>query len=149
MINRHSRHVVFGCLFALAACSSNSYNGGLGNGAQPCNPGTAVQDAQPLPNQTGVSTTIGQIIIVANGNANILNTNPSAWIITLQTPTGLINGGTLNAVPFPNGPHPYPSDFYYASNIPTLNFNQTYTVFLGRTDGSCSAISIGSFATQP
>jgi hypothetical protein len=148
VIIRLSRTIVFGC-FALAACSSNSYNGGLGNGAQPCNPGTAVQDAQPLPNQTGVSTTIGQIIIVANGNANILNTNPSAWIITLQTPTGLINGGTLNAVPFPNGPHPYPSDFYYASNIPTLNFNQTYTVFLGRTDGSCSAISIGSFATQP
>ncbi|MBV9149375.1 MAG: hypothetical protein JO024_05895 [Candidatus Eremiobacteraeota bacterium] len=100
-----------------------------------------------MPNQTGVSTTIGQIIIVANGSANILNANPQAWIITLQATSGPINGSTLNAVPFPNGPHPYPSDFYYASNVPTLNPGQNYTVFLSRIDGTCSAIAIGSFST--
>jgi len=148
VIIRLSRALVFGCVFVLAACSGNGTNGGpFGNGPQACNPGTAVSDAQPSPNQTGVSTTIGQIIIVANGSANILNANPSVWIITLQANSGPINGSTLTPVPFPNGPHPYPSDFYYASNIPTLNAGQVYTVFLGRTDGTCSAIAVGSFST--
>ena len=137
--------------FALAACSGSG-NGTagnpFGNGPAACDPGTAVSDAQPRPNQSGVSITVGQIIIVANGSANTLHDNPTIWTITLADNLGgIITGTTLNPVPFPNGPHPYPSDFYYASNIPTLNPGRSYTVFLTRTDGTCSAVGVGSFST--
>jgi len=140
---------VIALLLGLAACSGNGTGGGiLGGGPQPCNPGTSVQLAQPLPGQTGVSTTIGQIIIVANGSANTLHDNPSVWTITLNDNFGgFIVGSTLNPVPFPQGPHPYPSDFYYASNIPTLNAGHGYTVLMSRTDGTCSAVAVGTFST--
>jgi hypothetical protein len=137
-------------MLALAACSGGGgYGGGIGNGPQACQPGTAVQLAQPLPNQTGVPVTIGQIIIVANGSTNTLHDNPSVWLVTLSDTAGdaPIFGSALNPVPDPNGPHPFPSDFYYASNVTTLNSARNYNVFLGRTDGTCQAIQVGSFST--
>ncbi|MBV8726444.1 MAG: hypothetical protein JO233_01555 [Candidatus Eremiobacteraeota bacterium] len=144
-----SRALALGCLFVLGACSGNGVGTGpFGNGPQPCNPGTQVTLAQPYPpGQTGVPTTIGQIIIVANGSTNTLHDNPSVWTVILNSTSGLTNGSVLNPVPFPNGPHPYPSDFYYAANIPTLTPGVTYTVFLTRTDGTCQAANVGSFST--
>ncbi len=150
-IRMFARPLSVAAFAVLAACSGNGYNGGvLGNGTQPCNPGTSVTIAQPYPSgATGVSTTIGQIIIVANGSTNTLHDNPSVWAIILNdTSAGaLINGSTMNAVAFPQGPHPYPSDFYYGSNIPTLNAGHNYTALLTRTDGTCSAVAVGSFST--
>ena len=143
------RTVGITALFALAACSGNGTGGGIfGNGPQPCNPGTQVTIAQPYPSGvTGVPTTIGQIIIVANGSTNTLHDNPSVWAIVLNSNISVITGSNLNPVPFPSGPHPYPSDFYYASNVPTLAAGTTYNVLLTRTDGTCSAISVGTFST--
>lgn len=138
------------CMLGLVACSgSGGYGGGIGNGPQPCQPGTAVSLAQPTPNQGGVPITIGQIIIVANGSTNVLHDNPNVWIVTLSDNAGdaPINGSPLNPVSDPNGPHPYPSDFFYGSNITTLNAGRAYNVFLGRIDGTCQAIQVGSFST--
>jgi len=137
------------CMLGLTACSGSGTGGPIINGPQACQPGTAVQLASPLPNQNGVPTNIGQIIIVANGNTNVLHDNPGVWLVTLSDNAGdaPIFGSSLNPVADPNGPHPYPSDFYYASNVTTLNAGRAYNVFLGRTDGTCQAVQVGSFST--
>lgn len=58
---------------ALSACGGASSGLGLGgSNAAPCYAGTQVQLASPGPNQGGVPTTIGQLIVVANGNNNNL-----------------------------------------------------------------------------
>lgn len=136
------------CMLGLVACSGGG-GGPTLNGPQACQPGTAVQLASPLPNQTGVPITIGQIIIVANGSTNTLHDNPSVWTITLTDNQGdpPLPGTQLNPVADPNGPHPYAMDFYYASNFPTLNGARVYAVFLGRTDGTCQPIQVGTFST--
>ena len=131
---------------ALTACSAS--NGGFGGGQQICNTGTQTQLASPTPGQTGVSTTIGQVIFVANGNNNQLGTTYTQWQLTLVDNFGtVINGGRLALVPDPSGPHPYPSDFYYASSIPQLSPGRSYTVTLGLPGGSCTSIGLGTFST--
>ncbi|MDQ6781512.1 MAG: hypothetical protein M3Z37_10230 [Candidatus Eremiobacteraeota bacterium] len=131
---------------ALAACSG----GGVGFGGvtrQVCNTGTQTQLASPLSGQTGVSPTTGQIIIVANGNNNQLYNTRSQWSLTLvDNLGGVINGGQLQLVPFPSGPHPYQSDFYYGSSV-SLVPARTYSVSLGLPGGSCSSIALGVFST--
>ena len=120
----------------------------FGGGNQLCNTGTQTQLANPTPGQAGVSTSIGQTIMVANGNNNPLYGTYTQWQLTLVDNFGMvINGGRLALVPYPSGPHPYPSDFYYASSMPQLNSGRTYSASLGLPSGSCRAVSLGSFST--
>ena len=73
--------------------------------------------ANPQPGQTGVTTTLGRVTLVAFGNGNTLYSTYTQWIVTLTDSTGTPwTGGSLSLVSDPAGPHPYPSDFYYASN---------------------------------
>lgn len=143
----------------LASCSGANLLGGLtGNlggvlgGGGSCNPGTQVQLANPLPFATGVSPNIGSVTIVASGNNNYLYSNYQSMNITLLDNFGdQIPGGTLQLVSYPNGPHPYNSDFYYQSNFGTLQSNTTYTAYITLTNGfggfnSCS-YALQSFQT--
>lgn len=132
---------------ALAGCGSSS-NGGTPFFSSVCDTGTQVQLANPVPNQFGVSTTIGQVTIVANGNNNTLYNTYTQWHALLSDNFGNpISGGQLNLVAYPSGPHPYPSDFYYSSTIPQLTSGSTWSVYLSRTDGSCQPVFVGTFAT--
>jgi hypothetical protein len=98
----------------LAACSG--IGGGIfgGGGGNQCNLGTQVQLANPTAFQTNVNTNIGSITFVANGNNNNLYNTYGQYTITLRDNFGITyQGGQLQLVPDPSGPHPYPSDFYY------------------------------------
>lgn len=137
---------------ALTGCSAGGGSGllgGLGGSTQFCYTGTNVQLASPAAFQTGVPANIGQITIVADGNTNSLYSTYNEWNIVLQTNFGQqIAGGPLTLVPFPNGPHPFPSDFYYASSIPTLNPGTSYNVLLEQNNGTaCTPVPINSFST--
>ncbi len=124
---------------ALASCSGaggllgggiGSIGGILGSSAS-CNPGTDVQLANPLPFQSGVNPNIGQIVIVANGNNNALGQNYQSLNITLVDDFGgRISGGGLQPASYPNGPHPYNSDYYYQSGFGPLQPGMTYTAEL-------------------
>ncbi len=124
---------------ALASCSGAGGllgNTGLGGGvfgsqSTSCNPGTDVQLANPIPFQSGVNPNIGQIIIVANGNNNPLAQNYQSLNITLLDSFGNpTSGGALQPASYPNGPHPYNSDFYYQSAFGPLQSGMTYTAEL-------------------
>lgn len=129
----------------LAGCGGVA---GLSGPNSMCNTGTQEQLANPLSNQTGVSTTIGQITIVANSNTNQLYNTYAQWQINLtDTFGGLVNGQPLRLVPYPNGPHPYASDFYYASSIGNLQTGHTYNAYLSMSNGSCMPVPLGQFST--
>ena len=131
---------------ALAGCSSGV--NAPGHFQFPCNTGTEQQIANPTNNQTGVSTSIGRITLVSFGNNNNLFNTYSQWIMTLTDNTGAPwTGGPLSLVSDPSGPHPYPSDFYYASNFPMLNAGRTYQAFLSQPSGTCTPVWVGSFST--
>jgi hypothetical protein len=142
---------------ALAACNGNggagSIFGGGGNPGAPyvaqCDPGTQVQLANPLNQQTNVSTNIGSITIVANGNSNVLYTMPSQWSLLLTDGVGdSISTGSLSPVADPNGPHPWGSDFYYSGSLQQqLIAGDTWTVSLLQTNASCTAQPVGTFST--
>jgi len=132
---------------ALVGCSSSANS--PGQFQIPCNTGTSQQLANPTPGQTGVPTTQGRITVVAFGNNNILFTTYTQWIVTLTDNTGAPwTGGPLSLVSDPSGPHPYPSDFYYASNIPMLSAGRTYTAYLSQPSATCTPVQLpGSFST--
>lgn len=141
---------------ALSGCGSTglgALGGLLGNGggglfSSQCDPGTQVQLANPLPNQTNVPGNIGQITIVANGNNNALYNSHQQWQIVLQDSFGnRITGSTLNLTSDANGPHPYASDYYYSSTIPSLNYGTTYTAYLNYTQSNCNLTPLQSFST--
>jgi hypothetical protein len=113
-----------------------------------CDPGTQVQLASPTPAQSGVPTNVGQVIIVANGSANTLHDTYGQWNLTITDNFGnAFIGGSLNLVPLPNGPHPFPSDFYYASSIPPLPSARAWNITLTTQNTNCAADAIGNFST--
>jgi hypothetical protein len=119
-----------------------------GSTAPLCDAGTLVQLAGPTQGQSGVPTTIGRVTIVADGNSNTLYNTYNQWTITLADNTGQSwPGASLGLVPDPGGPHPYPSDFFYASTIPSLSLGRTYTASLSEPGAACQPISLGSFST--
>lgn len=149
--------VLCGTALALASCSGTGGllgNGGIGSifgSGTSCNPGTDVQLANPLPFQTNVNPNIGQIVIVANGNNNALGQNYQSMNITLIDDFGNhIPGGALQPYSYPNGPHPYSSDYYYASAFSPLQTRMTYTAELTLANtgsfNSCS-YTLQSFRT--
>lgn len=137
-------------VFALTACGG----GGIGNILGPiggtqtqCDTGTQVQLSNPQPDQTGVSTNIGQITIVANGQNNALHNSYNQWYLTLTDQFGnTIQGGNLSPVPR-NGPAPYASDFYYASSIGQLPAGSTWSVKLNEQNANCAAVPLQTFST--
>lgn len=140
-------------LVALAGCGA----GGLGNvlgpitggsGGIQCDPGTQVQLADPQPGQTGVSTSIGRIVIVANSDNNNLHTTYNQWNLTLVDQYGdRISGGNLTLISFPGGPQPYASDFYYASSIGQMPAGSTWNVELSEPGAACLPVPLNSFST--
>lgn len=142
-------------IVALSACSGSGLGGVLGglnpiSGAGPiqCDTGTQVQLASPQPGQTGVSGDIGQIIIVADGNNNALYNTYNQWNITLTDQFGEhVSGGNVSLVSYPSGPHPYPSDYYYASSIGRLTPGATWSVQLNEQNANCSPVPLNSFST--
>ncbi|HEV2878470.1 MAG TPA: hypothetical protein VGW96_02715 [Candidatus Eremiobacteraceae bacterium] len=132
--------LVVASMLALLRCN--------GSGGPLCNTGTSVQLASPTQGQGGVSTAIGRIVIVADGSANNLYNTYSQWTITLNDNAGQPwTGGSLGLVPDPGGPHPYPSDFFYASSFSSLSPGRTYTASLSQPNGACQSVSLGSFST--
>ena len=148
-VSRFSFATVLSC--ALAACGGGGGGGSSGGftpaGGNVCDPGTDVQLANPAPLATGVPTNIGSITIVANGNSNQLYSSYQSWNVILQGNFGSVNGGSLNLVSDPNGPHPFPSDFYFSSSVPALPGGQTFQVLLVNNTGFCGDAQIGSFST--
>ncbi|HXM18715.1 MAG TPA: hypothetical protein VN934_07850 [Candidatus Tumulicola sp.] len=136
------------CLLASTSCTGVGLPGGIFGGLLACNPGTQVQLANPAPNQGGVSSNIGQITIVANGNSNTLYSTYAQWQFTLvDNFNNQMTSGTLNLVPDPSGPHPYASDFYYQSSISPMTAGRTWNVELVQNGNSCTPASVGSFST--
>jgi hypothetical protein len=143
-----------GLLTALTACGGGGLGSVIGggnpiNGGGPiCNAGTQVQLANPQPGQSGVSPTIGQITIVANGNSNTLYNTYGQWYLTLTDQFGnTITGGNLRLVSYQTGPHPYASDFYYASSIGQLPSGATWQVNLNDQSGAGGVCPLNSFST--
>lgn len=137
---------------ALTACSGGGIGnilGPIGGSAVQCDPGTQVQLASPSPGQTGVSGAIGQIVIVANGNANTLYNTSNQWYITLTPQFGgsSVQGGNLTPFDGRNLNHPYASDYYYASSIGQLPSGMTWTVLLNEQNANCTPVPLNSFST--
>jgi hypothetical protein len=137
----------------LTACGGGGLGGVLGPNPVSniqCDPGTQVQLANPLPGQTGVSGNVGQITIVANGSTNALYDSYGQWYLTLTPQFGvasMVQGGPLSLVPDPHGPHPYGSDFYYASGIAQLPAGVTWNVQLNEQNANCLPVPLNSFST--
>ncbi|MGZ3497500.1 MAG: hypothetical protein ACXWNK_13745 [Vulcanimicrobiaceae bacterium] len=138
-------------MLALSACGGGGAGNILGNTIVECNPGTQVQLANPSPGQSNVDPNIGSVTVVANGNNNTLYTTYQGWnLLLVDTFTHqTVNGGQLNLVADPNGPHPYGSDFYYQASIPQLQSGQNWSVELVQSQSfaSCSPYPLNSFST--
>lgn len=156
------RALLVGSFLAAAGCSGGSSSSGtgtvpfFGNGA--CDPGTPVQlafpnDTQGNPTPQGVSTTIGHIEIVAQSNATTLGTSSTSWDTILIPTNGFsqigpaITGGFLTVTSDPGGPHPFTTDFYWNSSIPTLQSGVLYVVQLNVPSSNCTPVTIGQFGT--
>lgn len=141
--------LVLGLTGCGAAGAIGNILGPIAGGTIQCDPGTQVQLASPTPGQTGVSGGIGQIVVVANGNANTLYNTSGQWYVTLTPQYGgnPIQGGNL--VPFDgrNLNHPYTSDYYYSSSIGQLQSGTLWTAYLNEQNANCAAVPIGSFST--
>ena len=85
---------------------------------------------------------------MAYGNSNPLYSGHNQWSVTLIDDKGSPwTGGPLGLVSDPSGPHPYPSDFYYASSLPKLNAGHAYHAYLSQPSGTCTPVLVGSFST--
>jgi hypothetical protein len=147
-------------LVVVAGCGGGSTGNALppffGNGA--CDPQTSVQLAYPNdtsgnPTPTGVSTNIGHVEIVAQSNTTALGSSSASWDTILIPTNGVsqignaISGGFLTVASDPNGPHPFTTDFYWNSSIPTLQPGVLYVVQLNVPNSTCSPVTVGQFGT--
>lgn len=146
---RRARTVaVLFALAALTACGGSKTTSYTPPGGNVCNPGTDIALANPTSNATGVSTGIGQLTIVANGSANVLNGNTSLFALQIQSNAGeVIAGATLRPVEGTSYQHPYASDFYYASSVPSLPSQRSWTAYLVEPGSTCTPFLIGVFST--
>jgi hypothetical protein len=159
---RVARALLVVSFLAAAGCSGGSSSSGtgavpfFGNGA--CDPGTSVQLAFPNdtsgnPTPQGVSTTIGHIEIVAQSNTTALGNSAASWDTILIPTNGFsqigpaITGGFLTVASDPSGPHPFTTDFYWNSSIPTLQSGVLYVVQLNVPSSNCTPVTIGQFGT--
>lgn len=150
--------IALACAAALTACGGGSSSGsnynppfgggyGGGYGGTQCDPGTNVELANPLPNAYGVPTSTSSITIVADGNSNALYNSYSNWTLILQGTYGPITGGNLSLVSDTNGPHPYPSDYYYSAPVQSLPGGESFQVQIVNNSAYCNPITIGQFST--
>ena len=150
---RLARALIAAAIFVVAGCAGGStgtspvpFNGGS------CDPGTSIQLAFPNNTngnfQSGVPTNIGHVEIVANGNNNTLFNSYTSFDTVLFGNNGQqVQGGFLTTTSDQGGPHPFTSDFYYNSSIPTLQPGVLYTVYINVPSNSCQPIPFGQFAT--
>lgn len=128
---------------------TNPVPGGPPFNQQQCT-GTQEQLASPTPYQSGVSSNIGSITIVANGNNNELYNSYSQWQVLLYDNYGdpPIIGNALQLVPDKQGPHPYGSDFFYSSSLQGqyLQPGTNWTVVLTSNNQGCQ-VPLQSFST--
>jgi hypothetical protein len=148
MLNLRYASVLAFSAFAAVLTGCGGSGGGSNPVTQPCNPGIALQLANPVPAQTGVSTSIGQVILVTSGSF----TPYAQWqTIIVGSDGSQYSGGSLNPVSGTTLPHPYPSDFYYSSAIQNpLSVGVTYTVQLNNFTSTCTppfSNSLLSFST--
>jgi hypothetical protein len=106
----------------------------------------SISIARPTP---GYPMNGNQIEIVSSTNQDQLNGSPNAFDLNLVDNFGNeIDTGGLNAVPDPNGPHPYGSDFFYAATLnASLLGGRTYNVYLNAPSSSCQRGLIGQIFT--
>lgn len=140
-------------LAALSACGgggSGIFNGNpIFNGSSgECSTGTSVELASPQPGSYAPGTT--SITIVANGNNNNLYDTYQNWYVYLTDSYSgqTISGGQLGLTSFPNGPHPYSSDFYYSSQLQqSIPSGGNWNVYLTEFNGSCQAVPLQGFTS--
>jgi hypothetical protein len=141
--------VAFAMLTACSAGASGGNNPSVVGTS--CSPGTQLALAVPFSNETGVPTSTNQIVVVANGNGNYLFQTFANWQVVLLINNNINNsipGGSLTLINDNGAPHPFPSDYYYASSISNLVGGQTYAVYLNQQNTSCSLVGpIGGFST--
>lgn len=133
----------------LSACSSGGTSSSGGSIPQTCFPGQ-VQLASPAPGSSGVSTNIGNIVIVANGTNNALYNSWQSWSLSLVDQNGNVYyGSNLTQTPNNGYPKPYGSDFYYSSSLQgqSLMPGSSYIVELNNTVQQCSYQVQGGFST--
>jgi hypothetical protein len=144
-------------LFGATALVLSGCSSGTSGGNNPsvvgtsCSPGTQLALASPTPNQTGVSPGTSQIVVVANGNGNYLYQTFSTWQVVLLINNNAnqgIPGGALSLITDNGAPHPFPSDYYYASSISGLQSGLTYGVYLSQENTNCPLVGpVGGFST--
>lgn len=152
---RLARALIAASVFIAAGCGGS----GSGTSALPfnggsCDPGTSISLAFPNNTNgnfaTGVPTNIGRVEIVASGQSNTIGNSFTQFDTILVPSNGFgsnVQGGFLTLTSDQNGPHPYTSDFYYNSSIPTLQAGVTYTVYINVPTNSCQPIPFGQFST--
>jgi hypothetical protein len=140
--------------FMLCACGGGSAGGPIFNpnpiGYAQCNPGASVVTTAPQSGSYNVPTNIGTIEIALSNNANPVWSNPSAWTLALQssfTSQIVPLGGNLNVTSDPNGPHPFPNDFYLNQGVGQLQAGTQYNVYLEPVNASCNPVQVGQFST--
>lgn len=149
---RFARALAVASLFVAAGCGGGGSSSGTGLPPQNfgvCDPGTQVSIANPVPNASGVSPSIGRIEIVANGNNNTLFQSYTNFdVILVDQFRNQITGGPLSLTSDPGGYKPYTSDFYYNSTIPGLQFGMQYNAFLNIFNSPCQQpVFLGTFFT--
>ena len=149
---RLARVLVLSSIIAAAGCGGGGSSSGTtlppqNNGF--CDPGTQVSISNPQPGSNGVSPSIGRIEIVANGNTNTLYQSYTSYDVLLRDQFGnIITGSPLSLAPPDKSYQPYPSDFYYTSNIGGLQFGSTYQAYLNIFNSPCQQPAyLGSFST--
>jgi hypothetical protein len=129
----------------MTSCSSNSNPVPTNPPGTVCSVGTQVQLSNPLPNSSGVPTTIGQVQIVVNANTDLLGSSWNTYLVDFGG--NKIQGGTLKLTTNPGGPHPFPNNYYYNSTIPQLTFGDSYNVYINQFTSQCTPALVGSFGT--
>jgi hypothetical protein len=142
-------------VLALAACGGGGSSGTAGipnpGSNQICDPNSqGLQLDNPRPFASGVSTGMNTIEIVSNGNADQLYQSFAQFDLILQGSRGdQLVTGPLSLSPPDNSNKPFASDFYYTGTLQngSLQFGETYTVFLNAPNTNCTPGQVGQFST--
>jgi len=106
--------------------------------------------ANPNPGQTGVSAGTTTIKIVSYGNSDQLYSSYQQFDLILAGSRGdQIVTGPLSLTTRQAGDNqPFPSDFYYSGTLQgSLQFGETYTVYLNAPQTNCTPGAVGTFST--
>ena len=142
-------------VLGLAACGGGGSTGTAGipnpGSNQICDPNSqGLQLDNPRPFSSGVGTNTNTIEIVSNGNSDQLYQSYQQFDLIVQGNRGdQLVTGPLSLSPPDNGNKPFASDFYYTGTLQngSLQFGETYTVYLNAPNTACTAGQVGQFST--